>query len=146
MFGNYFTNLKRWLIDDLALPPDYWVMSTYGFCDPAPDGYYYLRAIVDILGKENASRILSTDLKGPGHEFELKDSIIPAGAHTGAEILKWHFQKCREYGLAGWWLWAYQDTPNQPTGIKTLQGTWKDDLKDLLKRQSIDNPLASGTS
>ena len=68
-----FTNLKKWLIDDLNLPPDYWPMSTYPFCEPAPDGVHYLQKIVEILGRENASRILSTDLKGPGHDQERAD-------------------------------------------------------------------------
>ena len=62
------SNLKKWIVDDLALPPDYWPMTTYPFCDPQPDGVFYLRRIVEILGKERASRILSTDFKGPGHE------------------------------------------------------------------------------
>ncbi|MCC6486789.1 MAG: hypothetical protein IT364_04755, partial [Candidatus Hydrogenedentes bacterium] len=39
-----FTNLKKWLVDDLALPPDYWAMTSYPFCDPAPDGFFYLKA------------------------------------------------------------------------------------------------------
>lgn len=25
--------------------------------------------------------------------------------------------KCREYGFAGWWMWAYQDTPTSKTGL-----------------------------
>ncbi|NBX48799.1 hypothetical protein EBT25_02445 [bacterium] len=38
-----FTNVKRWIVDDLKQPPDYWVMSTYPACDPAPDGFHYLQ-------------------------------------------------------------------------------------------------------
>ena len=116
-------NLKKWIVDDLALPPDYWVMTTYPYCDPAPDGFFYLRAIVDILGPENARRLISTDLKGPGHAQELRDSIITAGGKSGAEMLQWQFQKSAEYGFAGWWVWAYQDTPTTTTGSAILRGT-----------------------
>lgn len=128
-----FTNLKRWLVDDLALPPDYWPMSTYPFCDPAPDGIHYLREIVGILGKANATRILSTDLKGPGHEQELRDSIISAQGASGTDILRWHLDKCVEYGFAGWWIWAYQDTPQQACGLRSAQGEWKQDLLRVIQ-------------
>ena len=132
------SNLKKWLVDDLALPPDYWPMSTYPYCDPAPDGFFYLRRIVEILGKENAARILSTDFKGPGHEQELKDSIISAGTHSGRDILQWHFQKCAEYGFAGWWIWAYQDhdAPDQRQGIRCSDGRWKTDLLEAIQQQA----------
>ena len=30
-----FTSLKRWLVNDLKQPPDYWVMTSYPYCDPA---------------------------------------------------------------------------------------------------------------
>ncbi len=33
-----FSNLRQWIVDDLALPPDYWLMTSYPYCDPAPDG------------------------------------------------------------------------------------------------------------
>jgi hypothetical protein len=133
-----FSNLKKWLVDDLALPPDYWPMSTYPFCDPAPDGVYYLRRIVEILGTENASRIISTDFKGPGHDQELKESIISAGGHSGRDMLEWHFKKCAEYGFAGWWIYSYQDQEvfNQHTGIRGVDGQWKTDLLDVVKQQS----------
>ena len=132
------SNLKKWIVDDLALPPDYWPMSMYPFCDPAPDGVYYLRRIVEILGKENASRILSTDFKGPGHEHELKESIISARKYSGREILQWHFHKCAEYGFAGWWIWAYQDGEalDQRQGIRRLDGQWKTDLLETVKQQA----------
>jgi hypothetical protein len=130
-----FTNLKKWLIDDLALPPDYWIMSTYPFCDPGPDGFPYLRTIIDILGPQNASRILSTDLKGPGHDDEWRDQILPIAGHSGPEILAWHFEKCAQYGLAGGWIWAYQDTPTSPSGIRTLDGRWKEDLLEVIRAQ-----------
>ena len=134
-----FANLKKWIVDDLAQPPDYWVMSTYPFCDPAPDGFSYLRAIIEILGPENAGRIVSTDLKGPGHDQELSDSIIvPPAGQSGAEMLKWHFQKGAQYGFAGWWVWAYQDTPKETTGIRSLDGNWKRDLVQIIKQQAAN--------
>ena len=130
-----FINLKKWLVDDLALPPDYWPMTTYPYCDPAPDGFAYLRRIVEILGKENASRILSTDLKGPGHEKEIEGSILSTSGHTGPEMLEWHFRKCTEYGFAGWWIYSYQDraTPGQQMGIRDTEGHWKTDLLKCIK-------------
>jgi arylsulfatase A len=129
-----FTNLKRWLVDDLKLPPDYWVMSTYPNCDPAPDGFRYLHEIVEILGPANAARILSTDLKGEGHENETRNTILNRQGRTGADILRWHIAKCREYGFAGWWMWAYQDTPASRTGLRTLDGRWKEELvSEILK-------------
>ena len=137
-----FANLKKWLIDDLAMPPDYWPMSTYPYCEPAPDGVHYLRRIVEILGAESAGRILSTDLKGPGHDTERAESIIPAEGRSGADMLEWHFQKCREFGFAGWWIWAYQDlvddehtvTADRKTGIRTRSGAWKTDLIQVVRR------------
>ncbi len=128
-----FVNVKKWLVDDLALPPDYWPMTTYPFCDPAPDGVYYLRRIVEIIGKENASRILSTDLKGPGHEYEMSDCIVPTKEHFGPEVYEWQLQKCAEYGFAGWWIWAYQDTAHATSGIRSLNGEWKQDLVRAIK-------------
>lgn len=123
-----FMNLKRWIVDDLEQPPDYWVMSTYPSCDPAPDGVRYLEKIVDILGPANARRILSTDLKGPGHEDEIRGTILNGEDVAGPEILRWHFAKCREYGFAGWWIWAYQDTPTSKMGLRSMDGTWKAEL------------------
>jgi len=131
-----FSNLKRWLVDDMGLPPDYWVMTTYPFCDPAPDGVHYLREIVRILGPENASRIVSTDLKGPGHDNERADSVIPAEGRSGPEMLEWHFEKCAEYGFAGWWIWAYQDSSRATSGIRTVTGEWKQDLVEVMKKRT----------
>jgi hypothetical protein len=132
-----FANLKKWIVDDLRQPPDYWVMTSYPFCDPAPDGFFYLRAVLEILGPENAGRVVSTDFKGPGHDQELRDSIIvlPAG-QNGADMLKWHFQKGAQYGFTGWWIWAYQDTPKATTGIRDLAGHWKRDLVQVIKQQA----------
>lgn len=132
------SNLRKWLVDDLALPPDYWPMTTYPFCDPAPDGFFYLRSIVKILGHEHAPRILSTDFKGPGHEHELKECIISTEGHPGPDILQWHFQKCAEYGFAGWWMWAYQDqeVPENHQGIRRANGQWKRELLLTIKKQS----------
>ena len=123
-----FTNLKQWLVDDLKQPPDYWVMSTYPNCDPAPDGFRYLHKIVEILGSTNASRIVSTDLKGAGHEDEIRNTILRCDGRTGTNILRWHLAKCEEYHFAGWWMWAYQDTPTSKAGLRTLDGRWKDEL------------------
>lgn len=128
-----FTNLKKWLVEDIGLGPDYWPMSTYTFSDPAGDGVYYLRKIVEILGEENAGRILSTDFKGPGHEEELKESIVSAEGRSGREMLEWHFGKCREYGFAGWWIWSYQDRGEQRTGIRGEDGEWKAELLEAVK-------------
>jgi hypothetical protein len=131
-----FVNLKKWLVDDLHLPPDYWPMSSYPFCDPAPDGFPYFRKIVEIIGKENASRIVSTDFKGPGHEREMEDCIIATEGASGAEMLDWHFKKCREYGFAGWWIWQYQDTPNDTSGIRGMDAGWKPDLVRVIRGQA----------
>jgi len=134
-----FTNLKKWIVEDLAQPPDYWVMTTYPGCDPAPDGCFYLRAIIEILGPENATRLVSTDLKGPGHEQERRDSIILPDGKAGAELLSWHFQKNAEYGFAGWWVWSYQDTPTATTGIRDFAGNWKQDLVQVIKKQAANS-------
>jgi hypothetical protein len=123
-----FVNLKHWIVDDLKSPPDFWVMSTYPYCDPAPDGFHYLRAIVEILGHANAGRIISTDLKGEGHESEVRDTLLDLAHRSGAEALRWHLAKCKEYGFAGWWMWAYQDTPSSLSGLRRRDGTWKEEL------------------
>lgn len=130
-------NLKQWIVDDLALPPDYWLITGYPCCDPAPDGVYYLRRIVELLGPENASRLIVTDLKGPGHEHEMSDTILSVGKMSGRELLDWHMQKCTEYRLAGWWIYSYQDQESldQRTGIRNLDGTWKTDLLQLVRQQ-----------
>lgn len=131
-----FTNVKRWIVDDLKQPPDYWVMSTYPACDPAPDGFHYLQKIVEIIGPDDAGRILSTDLKGVGHEDELRVTILGGVGDAGPETLRWHIAKCREYGFAGWWIWAYQDTPTSKSGVRTLDGAWKRDLvHEILESQ-----------
>jgi len=131
-----FLNLKQWLVDDLALPPDYWPMTTYPFCDPAPDGVHYLREIIAILGEENAGRILSTDLKGPGHAHELRDSILNVGDASGPDMLQWHFDQCMAHGFAGWWVWAYQDAGKEVSGVRARDGAWKQDLVGVI-RQSV---------
>ena len=136
-----FTNLKKWIVDDLALPPDYWVMSSYAFCDPAPDGFNYLGRIVEILGPGNASRIISTDLKGPGHD-DVHNCIVSIEGHSGPELLEWHFRKCAEYGFAGWWIWAYQDTPGAQSGIRDIHRNWKQELVQPIKRQGLGTVFA----
>jgi hypothetical protein len=129
-----FTNLKQWIVDDLKQPPDFWEMSTYPYCDPAPDGFRYLQKIVEILGPANAGRILSTDLKGAGHEDEIRATILNRQGQDGSDSLSWHFAKCRENGFAGWWMWAYQDTPIAKTGLRSLDGRWKTELvSEILK-------------
>ena len=124
------------IADDLKQPPDYWVMSTYAHCDPAPDGFRYLHKIVEILGPANAGRILSTDLKGAGHEDEIRATILNRQGQAGPDSLRWHLAKCREYGFAGWWMWAYQDTPTSKVGLRSLDGRWKRELVcEIVKSQ-----------
>jgi len=128
-----FTNVKKWLVDDLKLPPDYWIMTTYANCNPAPDGFYYLRRIVEILGKDNASRIITSDFKAGGHEQEIQASIVPAGNYSASQRLRWNLQKCAEYGFAGWWIWSYQDNDIDKSGIRNMDGTWKTDFMQIIK-------------
>jgi hypothetical protein len=132
-----FINLKQWIVDDLRLPPDYWPMSTYPMCDPAPDGEFYLKRIVEILGKDQASRIVSTDFKAIGIDFA--DSIIKTDGTPEAEKIAWHRKKCAEYGFAGWWIWSYQDTATEKTGIRDVAGVWKPELLEVIREQA-DNP------
>lgn len=132
-----FTNLRKWLVDDLAMPPDYWVMTTYPFCDPGPDGFYYLREIVRVLGPDSASRLISTDLKW--HDWDgngVHTCIIPTQGRSATEMLDWQFRKAAEYGMAGWWIWSYQDTANDSFGIRTHLGEWKPELVEALARQA----------
>jgi len=128
------SNLRRWLVDDLHLPPDYWVMSTYPCCDPATDGFQYLREIVRILGPENAGRIISTDFKGAGHD--IAPCIVDKSGLSDVDVLRWHFDKVTEYGLSGWWIWSYQDSPTEPTGLRDLQGHWKPDLVNAVRERT----------
>ncbi|MBI2422669.1 MAG: hypothetical protein HYV27_07555 [Candidatus Hydrogenedentes bacterium] len=120
-----FSNMKRWIVDDLKLAPDYWVMSTYPWCDPAQDDFHYLRRIVEILGSDQAGRILSTDLKGPGHEREWVTSIIAPQGRSGVDALAWQVEQSRAYGFAGWWVWAWQDSGEAAWGMTDKDGTWK---------------------
>lgn len=128
------SNLHRWLADDLHMPPDYWVMSTYPCCDPAPDGFWYLREIVRIIGPENARRIISTDFKGAGHS--LADCIVTKRGLSDAEVIRWHFAKVTEYGFGGWWIWSYQDSPTEPTGLRDLRGRWKRELVETVRERT----------
>ncbi|MFA6239664.1 MAG: hypothetical protein WC655_01970 [Candidatus Hydrogenedentales bacterium] len=128
-----FSNLKKWLVDDLALPPDYWVMTTYPFCDPAPDGFHYLRAILKILGPESAGRLVSTDFKW--FDREPKDSILAPQGKSGADVLEWHFKKCAEYGFSGWWIWAYQDCGKEAFGLRGATGEWRQELLPAIRVQ-----------
>ncbi len=129
-----FRNVKRWLVDDLAMPPDYWVMSTYPCCDPAQDGVHYLREIVRILGPDAARRIISTDFKGPGHPLD--GQIVDKSHLSDAEVLRWHFDKVDAYGFAGWWIWSYMDRETDPTGLRRLDGAWKRNLTDIVRRRA----------
>ncbi len=131
-----FSNVHRWLVADLRLPPDYWVMSTYPCCDPAPDGVYYLSEIVRILAEGNSAPIISTDFKGAGHSLE--GTILDKSALSEAEVLRWHFAKGDEYGFAGWWMWAYQDTATDQTGLRRLDGEWKRDLTTVISKRKGD--------
>ncbi len=129
-----FRNLKQWLVDDLEMPPDYWVMSTYPCCDPATDGVEYLREIVRILGRENASRIISTDFKGAGHE--IAPSIVDKSHLSDADVLRWHFAKVSEHGFGGWWIWSYQDSPQLATGLRDQKGRWKPELVSVVRERT----------
>jgi len=112
-------------------------MTTYPYCDPAPDGFYYIRRIVEILGEENASRIISTDLKwGEGHDFEIRVSTIDTADHSGKDMLDWHFEICSKYGFAGWWIWSYLDSPDHKTGIRDREGRWRNELLEVIRKYS----------
>ena len=130
-------NLKRWLVDDLHQPPDYWIVSTYVESDPATDGFAYLQGLVDIVGRENAHRIISTDFKGPGHD--LSQTIVDASDLSGPEKIRWNVAKVREYGFGGWWMWSYRDSANEQTGIRDIQGNWKEDLVKEIKSAAAGN-------
>ena len=60
------------------------------------------------------------------------------GGRSGREILQWHFQKCTEYGFAGWWIFSYQDqeVSGLRTGIRSTDGRWKTDLLEIVKQQA----------
>ena len=131
-----FSNLKKWIVDDLSMAPDYWVMSSYPFCDPAPDGTKFFERIVAILGPDNARRIVSSDLKGPGHEKERLDTILSSEDVASPKLLDWHIQKCLEYEFAGYWVWAYQDTLTDKTGLRGINGMWKQELVDVIRAGS----------
>ena len=130
-----FINLNQWIVDDLKLPPDYWPMSTYPMCDPAPDGEFYLKRIVEILGKGQTSRIVSTDFKAVG--IDSADSIIKADGTPEAEKIAWHLKKCAEYGFAGWWIWSYQDTATEKTGLRDAAGNWKPALVEQIQNSEL---------
>jgi hypothetical protein len=125
------TNLKRWLVDDLNLPPDYWPISTYVNSDPATDGVHYLGAIVDIIGRDQAHRIISTDFKA--RDVGLGDTIIDRTAMTDPDAVRWNLQKVDEYGFAGWWMWSYRDTPTLKTGIRDTEGNWYQEVVDVIR-------------
>jgi len=136
-----FYNLKKWLVYDLKMPPDYWVMTTYVKSDPATDGYYYLKNIVRILGAENAHKIISTDFKGPGHEHDdPPGTIIDRSDLTGSEMFQWNFNKAKEYKFAGWWWWSYRDGAD-PYGVPAKWGirddndNWREDLVKVIAQQ-----------
>ncbi len=125
-------NLKTWLVDDMRLPPDYWLMSTYPFCEPAADGFHYITGIQEILGRAEMRRMVSTDWKGPGHEAELVNTVIDSNDRTAPEALTWNLNCVRTFDMAGWWLWAYQDTPQAMWGVRTLDGVWKREYLEAL--------------
>ena len=136
-----FANLKKWLVDDLALPPDYWPMTAYPLCDPAPDGFRYLQGILDILGADNAPRILPTDFMAQGHD--LSATIISPEGYADAELLDWSFEKSKAYGFPGWWIWAYYDAPDYAWGIRRLDGSWKTDLVAAILEEACPPPHAA---
>lgn len=125
-------HLKKWLVDDLALPPDYWVLTTYVNSDPATDGVYYLDKIIKVLGPESVSRIISTDFKATG--ADLSTTLIDVKDLTLADRIGWNTRKSAEYGFAGWWMWCYRDTVKETTGIRKTTGEWKMDLVTALNQ------------
>ena len=134
------SNLKSWIIDDLGMPPDYWVMSTYVKSDPADDGVYYIRGILDIIGWENVGKVISTDFKGAGHD--LSGQHIDRSNLTPAEMYRWNFDRVMEYGFAGWWFWAYRDTGGATValwGIRDLADNWREGLVAVVEQAA--NPL-----
>ena len=133
-------NVHKLLADDLHMPPDYWVMSTYPCCDPATDGFRYLQEIVRILGPRNANRIISTDFKGAGHDTT--NCIVNKNGMSGADVLRWHFDKITEYGFGGWWMWSYQDAEKEPTGLRDLAGNWKPDLVREVRQRTRQRAAA----
>ena len=79
-------------------------------------------------------RIISTDLKGAGHD--LNACIVDKSGLSDADVLRWHFGKVTEYGFGGWWIWCYQDTEGQPTGLRDLEGRWKSELIDAIRERT----------
>ena len=125
-----FINLHKWLVLDLGLPPDYWLMTTYAYCDPIDD-YNYLEKISEILGEGNDAKIITTDFK---LTEAFRGTIInPDGlSRQWPDMIKWHLDKADDYGYAGWWIWAYQDRPDELTGLKDTDGNWKDGVLDAI--------------
>lgn len=121
-----FRNARKWIVDDLAMPPDYWGITSYPHCDPAPNGRHYFRKIIEILGPGSASRIISTDFKAT--ECDLEQTILAVKDADASALLDWHFTACAEYGFAGWWIWAYQDTSTHAWGLRSTGGRWRETL------------------
>ncbi len=128
-----FLNLHKWLALDLKMEPDYWVMSTYPGCNPAKDGVYYLDQIIKILGPGSAARLISTDLKSVGHNSEREHTILSLPDVDEAAMLRWQLGACNRHGFAGWWIWAYQDTPESKSGIRKLSGDWKPEVVKIIR-------------
>ena len=137
-----FTNLHNWIsgiVSDKGEEywPDYWYMSTYGWCDPASgDSYNYLNAINTLLrsGAGNPGRIISTDFKldnDPDFAVLLGGAAgtTTYGGKTWEETFKWHIDKCIEYDWAGWWVWGLQDNDRGDahalSGLKDMSNMWK---------------------
>jgi hypothetical protein len=139
-----FYNLRKWLVHDLNIPPDYWVMTTYINCDPAMDGHYYLKNIVEILRAENAHKIISTDFKCEYDPEAGVPGIIDRGNLTAPQMFQWHFNKAKEYGFAGWWWYAYRDGAD-PYGVPAYWGirdnndNWREDLIKIISQQKVSN-------
>ena len=124
-----FSNIKKWLADDLNIPPDYWMMSSYAYCDPARDGVNYMKEITGILG--GTAPIITTDLKCvPGHEYELINSLVYRPDMNFTDMMRWHLEKCEEYGFAGWWIWALQDSEDHPWGVIDKNGVIRQEFMD----------------
>jgi len=87
-----------------------------------------------ILGPANANRVISTDFKGAGHS--IAPCIVDKSRSSDAEVLQWHFDKISEYGFGGWWIWSYKDCEKEATGLRRLNGTWKEDLVRVVRKRS----------
>jgi len=72
--------------------------------------------------------------EGAGHPAE--PCIADKSALSDADVLRWHFDKITEYSFGGWWIWSYQDSAQEATGLRDLQGRWKPDLVRVVRERT----------